>query len=132
MAIEFKNKELIDEKELIYLKITDKLTTKDYDDFIPEVDQKIEKYGKISMLVELKDFHGWSAGAAWEDAKFGIKHFHDIEKLAFVGDKAWEKGMAMFCKVFTAAEVRYFDANEENQLEAAKDWIKQSSNQRAA
>ena len=35
--------------------------------------------------------HGWDAGALWEDIKFDIKHFADIERLAMVGEKKWHR-----------------------------------------
>ena len=47
------------------------------------------------MLFDMTDFHGWDAGAAWEDIKFDIKHFADIERLAMVGIRsgsmAWRR-----------------------------------------
>ena len=43
-----------------------------------------------------------------------------IERLALVGEKRWEAGMAVFCKPFTTAEVRYFD---ESKAEEAAEWI---------
>ncbi|MDH5552887.1 MAG: STAS/SEC14 domain-containing protein, partial [Nitrosomonas sp.] len=60
----------------------------------------------------------WTASAAWEDTKFGVRHFSDIERLAIVGDKTWEKGMAYFCKAFTLAKVRYFDVSERDEAQA--------------
>ena len=42
----------------------------------------------------MKDFHGWDAGALWEDIKFDLKHFSDIERVAMVGEKKWQKGMS--------------------------------------
>ena len=45
----------------------------------------------------------------WEDTKFAIKHFADIERLAMVGEKKWQQRMATFCKPFTKATIRYFD-----------------------
>jgi hypothetical protein len=68
----------------------------------------------------MENFHGWTAGALWEGLKFDIKHFKDIERIAMVGEKAWEKGMATFCKPFITAKSRYFDRAERA---AAKDWI---------
>jgi hypothetical protein len=56
----------------------------------------------------------------WEDIKFDVKHFRDIERLALVGEKKWEEGMATFCKPFTTAEVRYFDRA---QVDDAREWI---------
>ena len=70
----------------------------------------------------MMDFHGWSASAAWEDTKFGVKHFNDIERLAIVGENQWEKGMAFITKPFTMAKVHYFDITER---EAAERWLKE-------
>ncbi|WP_420835273.1 STAS/SEC14 domain-containing protein [Marinobacterium rhizophilum] len=50
--------------------------------------------------------------AGTEGLKFGVKHFADIERLAMVGEKQWQQGMATFCKPFTKAQVRYFDHND--------------------
>ena len=63
---------------------------------------------------------GWEMAAAWQDTKFGMRHFHDIERLAMVGEKAWEHGMAVFCKPFTKAEIRYFDSSAAAEAES---WI---------
>jgi hypothetical protein len=120
MTVTFKGIELVEEGKFVNLKITGKLEKEDYEFFVPEIDQQIERYGKVNMLLELIDFHGWTAGAAWEDTKFGIRHFNDIERLAIVGDKAWEKGMAYFCKVFMTAKVQYFDVSERDK---AMTWV---------
>jgi hypothetical protein len=49
-----------------------------------------------------------------------LKHFSDIERLAMVGDKKWQHGMATFCKPFTKATVRYFD---QAQAAEARTWL---------
>jgi phosphoketolase len=46
-----------------------------------------------ASLFELTGFHGWEAGALWDEIKLDIRHFADIERLAVVGDKKWEHGM---------------------------------------
>ncbi len=101
--------------------ITGKLEREDYEELVPAVETLINEHGKIRVLVELVDFHGWSVGALWEDIKFDAKHFNDIERVAIVGDKAWEKGMSVFCKPFTTAEVRFFEVGEAD--EAGK-WVR--------
>lgn len=118
-----KNIELIAENNHVILKITGKLEAHDYDFFVPEIEGHIKQFGKLNILVELKDFQGWTAGAAWEDAKFGMKHFNDIKRLAIVGETGWEKGMTVFAKAFTRAKVRYFDMNIDGKVDAAKSWI---------
>lgn len=103
--------ELIEQNggKLLVVRLTGKLVKEDYDHFVPTVERLAKQHGRIRMLVEMHDFHGWTAGALWEDIKFDLKHFSDIERLALVGETKWEKGMAAFCKPFTTAKVRYFD-----------------------
>jgi len=55
-----------------------------------------------------------------EDIKFDMKHFADIERLAMVGDKKWQQGMAAFCKPFTKATIRYLDHAEADE---ARKWL---------
>jgi len=106
--------------KVLEVHLTGKLTEEDYGAFVPKVEELIARRGKINMLVRMKDFHGWDAAALWEDLKFDIRHFRDIERLALVGEKAWQKGMGIFCKPFTTAEVRYYETGEEDRARA---WV---------
>ena len=108
------------EGKVLHIKVTGKLQEEDYARFEPEVERLIATAGKLRILLETQHFHGWEASALWEDVKFDAKHFRDIERLAIVGDRKWEKGMAMFCKPFTTAEVRFFPTEE---LADAKAWV---------
>jgi len=72
------------------------------------------------VLFDIADLQGWDAGVVWEDIKFDIKHFADIERLAMIGDKKWQHGMAMFFKPFTKATIRYFDHAEAPE---ARKWL---------
>jgi len=103
---------------ILEVRLTGKLTKADYAKFVPEAERLIAKHGKVRMLVTMQDFHGWGAGAMWEDAKFGLRHFSDIERLAMVGEKRWQKGLALFCKPFTKAEVRYYTPEEADRAHA--------------
>jgi len=44
----------------------------------------------------------------------------EIERIAMVGDRAWERGMALFCKPFTGARLKYFDTDE---AKNAAEWV---------
>jgi len=105
---------------ILLVRASGKLERADYDNLVPEVEQLIQKHGKIRVLLELHDFHGWTAGALWEDIKFDVKHFNDIERLAIVGESRWQEGMATFCKPFTTAQIRYFT---DDQLSEARQWV---------
>ncbi|QDT88764.1 MULTISPECIES: SpoIIAA family protein [Gimesia] len=105
---------------VVRVHVSGKLTKEDYELFTPQVEQWISKYGKLRILFEMEDFHGWTAGALWEDIKFDLKHFKDIKKIAMIGEKSWEHGMAVFCRPFTKAKIQYFD---QSQAEDAETWI---------
>jgi hypothetical protein len=102
------------------VRVTGKLTKEVYQELVPIVDNQIEQFGKLRILFTMHDFHGWTAGALWEDTKFDLKHWKDIERLAIVGEKEWEHGMATFCKPFTTAKIKYFD---HSQLAEARAWL---------
>lgn len=106
MSVELQER---DGGKILQVRATEKLHKDDYKQLAPEVERLIQQHGKLRILFETHDFHGWDAGALWEDIKFDAKHFNDIERLAIVGEKKWEEGMSKFCKPFTTAEVRYFE-----------------------
>lgn len=108
--------------KVLVVRVTERLHKQDYEQFIPEVERLVEQYGKIRVLLETHDFHGWDAGALWEDFKFDIKHFNDIERLAVVGEKKWEAGMTKFCKPFTTAKIRFFEPGD---AADARAWIEE-------
>jgi SpoIIAA-like len=103
--------------KLLAVHISGKLTKADYEHFVPEFERLVRQHGKLRVFFDMTGFHGWDAAALWEDIKFDAKHFADIERLAMVGEKKWQHGMATFCKPFTKAAVRYFD-----HVDAAEAW----------
>jgi len=124
MAIGFDEIQLDKTKKgaIVTLTIKKKLDKEDYETFVPMIERQIEAGAPIRLLVELKDFEGWTAGALWEDTKFAARHFKDIERMAVIGESRWEKGGTFFFKPFTAAKVRYFDNRE---MEGARQWIRE-------
>jgi hypothetical protein len=100
--------------------LSGKLHDEDYQYFVPLVDKAIAEDGKVNLLVHFHDFHGWDMQALWDDIKFSTTHCTKINRIALVGDKQWEKWMAVVCKPFTLAHVRYSDAAE---MDAAKAWL---------
>jgi stage II sporulation SpoAA-like protein len=100
--------------------LSGKLHDEDYKTFVPAVDAAIAQDGKVNVLAQFHDFHGWDAKALWDDIKFSTTHCTKIKRIALVGEKNWEKWMAKVCKPFTMAKIRYFDASE---IDAAKTWL---------
>jgi rhodanese-related sulfurtransferase len=106
--------------KVVGFKLSGKLHDDDYKTFVPTVEAAIAAQGKIRLLIQFEDFHGWDIHAAWDDFKFGVKHYKDFERIAMVGEQQWETWMARLCRPFTKAEVRYF---ETSQVEMARHWV---------
>ena len=70
---------------LLTVHVSGKLTSADYEHFVPEFERLVEQHGQLRVLFDMTDFHGWDAGALWADTKFAIHHFADIERIAMVG-----------------------------------------------
>lgn len=106
--------------KLLGFKLSGKLHDADYQHFGPLIEAAVKQHGKIRLLSQFHDFHGWDLHALWDDIKFSTEHCAHIERIALVGDKKWEEWMARVCKPFTLAKIRYFDASD---IGAAWDWL---------
>src|SRR3954447_17169585 len=114
----------LDGGSVLHVKASGKLSHQEYERFAPEFERLIKEQGKLSILFEMRDFHGWEGTALWDEIKMDAKHSADVDKVATVGDQKWEKGITAFCKPFTRATVGYFDVSE---LASAKQWLAESS-----
>ena len=103
-------------------KMSGKLHDEDYRHFVPAVEEAIKAHGKIRLLGQFHDFHGWDMHALWDDIKFSAKHCADVERIALVGEKDWEKWMAKVCRPFTLAKIKYFDVAD---VEKAWQWLEE-------
>jgi len=108
--------------KILGFKLSGKLHDADYKTFVPAIDAAAGS-GKIRLLAQFHDFHGWDMHALWDDIKFATTHCTTIERLAMVGDKTWEKWMAKVCGPFTLAKVKYFDASE---MDKAWAWLQEA------
>lgn len=88
---------------------------------VPALERRLERHAKVRLLyVAAEPFEGYTGGAAWEDAKVGMKHFTSFERVAVVTDADWlENAVKAFGFVFPA-QVRVFD---EDDLEEARQWV---------
>jgi len=117
-----------EEKErVLCVTATGKVAKDDYDRLAPRIDALSKKWGGMVVLLHIREFDGWRKAADWEQTKFALRHFRHVERMAVVGERAWQKGAAEFCKPFTRAEIHLFDPDE---LQKAREWLIET--QRAA
>ncbi|ARS38056.1 hypothetical protein CA264_21130 (plasmid) [Pontibacter actiniarum] len=108
--------------DLVALKFTGSLDKEDYTLIVPSMEEKIDRFGKISLYWEMDNVEGWEPGGLWEDLKFDIQHTNNFNRIAIVGDRNWENWITKLMKPFTSAEVKYFDLQ---QREEAMAWVRQ-------
>jgi hypothetical protein len=109
--------------KVLGFKMSGKLHDEDYKTFVPAIDAAAGS-GKVRLLAQFHDFHGWDAKALWDDIKFSTTHCTKIERIALVGEKTWEQGMAKVCKPFTMAKIEYFDAAK---IDDAWKWVQEGA-----
>jgi SpoIIAA-like len=66
------------------------------------------------------DVTGFSAGAAWRDAKVGMEHVTRWEKIAVVTDKEWLRHSVSIFGYLIPGEIRAFPATQERDARA---WV---------
>ena len=108
--------------KFVGIRASGKLTREDYEEIlIPKLEQLFDAEGKLDLLLYMDEaFDGWEAGAAWDDATFGIRHRADFEKLAVVGGPAWVQGGLKAFGFLMKGEIRTYPAD---QLEKAWEWV---------
>lgn len=88
---------------------------------IPEVSARIKAEGKVKLLYVIGErFAGFSAGAAWDDAKLGFLHMGEFARVAVVSDIEWIRMGVKVMAPLMPCPVHVFHLGE---LEAAKAWI---------
>ncbi len=88
---------------------------------MPLVAERIGREGRIKLLYIIgQDFEGFTAGAAWDDARLGLLHPGDFARIAVVTDVEWVRfGVKLFAPLMRG-RVRLFGLGE---LEEARNWI---------
>lgn len=108
------------DSSLVKMLVSGKLTHRDYEQCVPQIEAAIEESGPLRIVMELKDFQGWEPRAAWDELKFDIRHRADFRRMAIIGDKAWESWATTLSKPFFDAEMRFFPSKDAAKAEA---WV---------
>jgi len=110
-----------DSSALIEARISGHLQADDFGEVAPQVDEFISSHEKVSVLLDLIDFHGWeNVTAARTHFKFIKDHHKRIERIAVVANKTWQHWIAAVVGTFISSKEKCFD---EHQKEEARNWL---------
>jgi hypothetical protein len=90
-----------------------------------EMKSVLDQYGKVRLLIHLGELEIPKAGAAWQDLKYTNVYLTDVERLALVGDAAWQEWVTKAVDVPTRGKMRFF---EEVEIQQAWEWIGNNTN----
>lgn len=112
-------------ERVLGLRATGEVSANDYRTvLVPAIEEKLTKHKKARLLYVLgDDFEGYTSGAAWEDAKVGMKHLTSFERVAVVTDVDWIEKMVKAFGFALPGEVRVFDDDD---LDEARIWISEA------
>jgi hypothetical protein len=108
--------------KVLEVQVQGRLSHEDYLGFVPKFDAAVRRHGRVRLLFDMVDFHGWQPSALWDEFKLDVKYFTAVERFALVGDQAWEKALSVLSRPFTTAQIRYFDRGA---IEAARTWLRE-------
>jgi hypothetical protein len=103
--------------------IQGRLTREDYTGLlVPELVAIIERHAKGRVLLQMKNFGGWTIGGAWEDF-INWPRFLSIERMAVVVDDSWDEWMTWLFRLFATIgiDMRFF---REERLDEAWAWLR--------
>lgn len=104
------------------LKASGKITKEDYEQvFEPLLDDARREGRRLRFLYQLgTEFEGFTPGAAWEDAKLGLRSLRLFDGCAIVSDVGWVRESARLAKFMLPCPVRIFSNKE---CEDAIHWL---------
>ena len=103
------------------IKIKRKLTQDDYELLIPYLHQLRNEVGLFRLLCDMTECEALDSQALWEELTSQLHQFHEIPRVAVVGDCHWmECGTKVFHPLLKTT-VQYFAPD---QLDAAWTWVK--------
>lgn len=74
------------------------------------MEKGIERWGRLRMMFELEDFHGWDLSTMWDELKFESKHKKMTSKLVAVLGKQDIGGVGQQSRDFSrGSELCHFD-----------------------
>jgi hypothetical protein len=97
--------------------LTGTMTKADYETLDPVVESIVNQYGNVNLLFDMENLRGEKPEAWSSDLNFGKNYKGKINKMAYVGTKAWIKAAAKVSTPF-ATEVKSFDTDDD-----AWDWL---------
>ncbi|UXR65458.1 STAS/SEC14 domain-containing protein [Bdellovibrio bacteriovorus] len=86
------------------------------------IQKRIEEWGEVNILEEVRDIGKVELAAFWKDLRFGIKNLNKFPKAAIVTDIHWVKNISNFLDPIVEMDIEVFTTKERD---IARAWLAQ-------
>lgn len=108
-------------RNIVELTVDGAVSREDFDDVITEINSKIEDFGSVDVLEEIRDIGKIPPSVVWADLRWAASNMKHVGRAAVVCDKRWVEKMVDVMQPLTHAEIRHFDADE---IDEARHWLR--------
>ena len=109
------------EGDVVTARLFGKLDPSAYDGVNEEIDKVMSHAEHVRLVLDLREFDGWSGLSALGDHLSLVReHYRVPERIAIVGDKAWQKMAGKIMARFVNAQTKFFDSGD---YDGAVAWV---------
>lgn len=107
--------------DIVTARLLGKLDPSAYVGVNDEIDNVMSHASHVRLLLDLREFDGWSGLSALGDHLSLVReHYRVPERIAIVGDKAWQKMAGKIMARFVNAQTKFFDSGD---YDGAVAWV---------
>ena len=114
-----------DSDRIVGMRVTGKITSSDVDAAVAMLDERLERYDGVSLVVVIDGLEGVSAAALMKDISYGLQqlpHLSRFHRVAVVTDRKWIRAaIKVEGKVLPGVQMKAFRAADEG---AALAWVR--------
>ncbi len=101
------------EGDVVTVRLLGKLEPSAYDGVSDEIDNGMSHSEHVRLVLDLREFDGWSGiSALGTHLSLVREHYRVPERIAVVGEKAWQKMAEKIMNKFVRAEARFFNSSD--------------------
>lgn len=106
---------------ILALKIIGEISDKEYDEICAMLENRIAQGSQMRLFLVVEPYLSFnSAESLYEDLRFVKTYSESIDRVAVLGDRAWEKTWLALFALFSKVQMEHFEKSE---VEAATQWL---------
>ena len=111
----------IPDSNIVEFTVNGPITRKQFAELITEVESRIEDFGSVDLLEEIRSIGKIPPAVLWADLRWAVSHWKKIGRVAVVCDQDWVENIVDVMQPLVAMDVRHFELDEKDE---ARRWLR--------